>query len=206
MDLAFPAADFCISQSFSSPFPFSAPHGGASQGRRPCRSLSLSLMRSAFTNPGRNKNVLAISLIAPFGVTEGRGLCSFASLQTNASNRLPSSKRKGLFSEGLPPFPRNFRIKAFRSFVGSSQIGTSHPDKGRRKNVERLKSLILPGELKRHDSVIYKLSLPPSLEWVDYLTDRKMYKFRSLDLSPYSKKGQGPEAARAIVRNEGERR
>jgi len=89
--------------------------------------------------------------------------------------------------------------------VGSSQIGTSHPDKGQRKNVERLKSLILPGELKRHDSVIYKLSLPPPLEWVDYLTDRKTYKFRSLDLSPYSKKGQGPEAARAIVRNEGER-
>ena len=144
-----PCRRFCISQSFSSPFPFSAHHGGASQGRRPCRSLSLSLMRSAFTNPGRNKNVLAISLFALFRATEGRGLCSFASLQTNASNRPPSSKRKGLFSEGLPPpFPEIFGSKHFDLLWAQARSERAILTKAGERTSNALKALFCPASSK----------------------------------------------------------
>lgn len=124
--------------------------------------------------------------------------------KSGPSKRPPSSERKGLSGEFSNLFPREFQINVFRSFVGSNQIGTSHINKSRRKNVERLKSLNPPGKPRRRDSIIYELGLPPPLERVGFRTDRKTYKFRYLDLS-FSRisKGNGPKGSRAGVRIEG---
>jgi hypothetical protein len=143
-----PCRRFHISQSFSSPFPFSAHHGGASQGRRPCRSLSLSLMRSAFTNPGRNKNALEISLFAPFRATEDRRRCSFASLQTDASNRplLPSERAFSL--RVYPPFPEIFGSKHFDLLWAQARSERAILTKAGERTSNALKAIFCPASSK----------------------------------------------------------
>jgi len=156
------------------------------------------------SNPRRDNVVLSLVFFALNGAMESCELCGFASRQMNPSKRSQSSERKGLFGKLSVLFPRDFQIEVFRSFVDSSQIRTSQLVKGRRKNVEHLKSLILPGEPRRRDSIIYKLGLPPPSEWVDFRTGQKTYKFGYLDLSPSRiSKGQSPEGDRACVRSKG---